>query len=142
MRFTFLIIILFFGLSSSAQTLENWTEITYQSQARSGDLTEIRITQDSVHFKSGNLRSGNLQKRHTCLKKKEKKHLIKLLIPLNQIDISKLSSPTNKRAYDGAKHSQISVKTAQSQFDHYFDNELPHEKLGPLLTMILKLAEE
>lgn len=142
MRLTTSLVILLLTVTAGAQSLDNWSAIIFQSQARSGDYHEIRITQDSVHYQSGNRRSGKLEESHACLKRKEKKHLKQILTPLNKLDFSNLESPTNKRAFDGAKHSQIIIITTENQLDHYFDDDLPNEKLSLLLEFMLKLAKE
>ncbi|MDW3197375.1 MAG: hypothetical protein R8G66_33670 [Cytophagales bacterium] len=142
MRLTISLVILLLTGTAGAQSLENWSEIIFQSQARSGDYQEIRITPDSVHYQSGNRRSGSSEESHACLKRKEKKHLGQILTSLGQLDFNRLESPTNNRAFDGARHSQIIIKTAENQLDHYFDDESPNEKLSPLLTLMLKVAKE
>lgn len=142
MRIGIYFVCIFYSFISGAQSLKNWSEITFQSQARSGDFTEIHITQDSVHYRSGNLRSNDLNEVHECLKSNDKKQLTKTLKAFDQVDFKNLEAPSNKRAFDGARHSQLNVKTANNQIDHYFDDELPHEKLVPLLMVMLKLIEE
>lgn len=142
MRIAIFFVCIFSTFISGAQSLKNWSEISFQSQARSGHFKELRITQDSVHYRSGNLRSKNLQEVHECLKRNDKKQLTKTLKALNQVDFERMEAPSNKRAFDGARHSQLNIKTATNQFDHYFDDELPHEKLVPLLKIMLNLTEQ
>lgn len=141
MRSIIFMIYLLIASVTSGQSLENWSEITFQSQARIGELKEIRITPDSVHYRGGNLRNGGLTENRKCLATKAKKQLQKVIKNLNGTDISNLTSPSNKRAFDGASHSQISIKTEKDQSDHYFDDESPHEKLAPLLKIMLGLSK-
>ena len=62
-------------------------------------------------------------------------------IPLHEIP--SYSSPTNKRAYDGAWHSSIVISTTgKKSFGHTFDNEEPHEKLKPLIIVIRDIADK
>jgi hypothetical protein len=66
-----------------------------------------------------------------------------LLVTLKNIELAKLpgyKSPTNRRAFDGAKHSTITVtKTDGTTYSHGFDDINPHAKLKPLLDRILEI---
>ena len=136
----FLLSMLLTGLSN-AQDLETWTEITFQSQTRGGNLKEVRITADSVHYRNGNMRSGDLQEVHKCLTKKDKKQLQRILKDLSETKITDLEAPSNKRAFDGAAHSEITIHIRDQKLYHYFDDEQPHEKMFPLLNRILAFRE-
>jgi hypothetical protein len=54
-----------------------------------------------------------------------------------------LPSPTNKRAFDGAKHSSIIITLANREtYQHTFDDENPNEKLVPLMKCISNLRAQ
>ncbi|HEY9008136.1 hypothetical protein [Ohtaekwangia sp.] len=68
--------------------------------------------------------------------------LIKSLKNVKLEDIPNLPSPSMKRAYDGARHSTITLTTPDHKtFSHAFDNEDAHAKLLPLMQAILKIEE-
>ncbi len=140
-RFGIIIITLLLVETGAAQSLEKWTEIVFQSQARSGAFKEIRLSQDSIYLSNGNMRNGASKKLQKCLNKKIRRQLNKTLRLLGNVDWKNLKSPTDKRTFDGAAHSQINLKVGNQQFDHYFDDVSPHEKLVPLLTLLLSTEE-
>lgn len=52
-------------------------------------------------------------------------------------EVPELESPTRARAYDGARHSSITITDHYGKtFLHTFDNENPNEKLLPLMKAI------
>lgn len=62
---------------------------------------------------------------------------------LKNIDPTKLpeyKSPTNRRAFDGAKHSTVKLISGNgSEFSHTFDDLEPHKDLKKFLNLILKM---
>ena len=76
-----------------------------------------------------------------ALKPDEWNDLISSTAGVSLKDISQLLSPTAKRAFDGAKHSTITIHTKDgATYTHAFDNEHPHEKLQPLMDMIKTMS--
>ncbi len=56
-------------------------------------------------------------------------------------EIPKLPSPTNRRAFDGARHSTLKITTSDGRdFVHTFDDENPHKALHALMDKILELV--
>ena len=61
------------------------------------------------------------------------KQLLQNMEHLNLHGIPKLKSPSMKRAYDGARHSEIIITTFDNQrYIHMFDDENPNMLLKPL----------
>jgi hypothetical protein len=57
-------------------------------------------------------------------------------------EIPELKSPSMKRAFDGAKHSTLTIITSdQKMLTHSFDDEDPHLKLLPLMSAVKKIME-
>ena len=61
-------------------------------------------------------------------------------IPLTEIPL--LTSPTAKRAFDGARGSTITITDNKGEtFAHSFDNENPNTKLEPLMQMLIDIQK-
>jgi len=55
-------------------------------------------------------------------------------------EIPSLPSPTSRRAFDGARHSTIVIRTGDGKsYSHAFDDENPNEKLHGLMELIKKM---
>ena len=53
--------------------------------------------------------------------------------------VNDYQSPSNRRAFDGAKHSTLKLITKDGkEFSHSFDDFDPHPALKPLLELVLK----
>ena len=128
-------------MAQSVDHLDDWVEIRFKSQSRGGDFREIRLTKDSIYHFSGNRRNHKAETQKKCLSRKDIKQIDKALDGLERADFSSLESPTNKRAYDGAAHSEIVILIQGQPKDHYFDDELPHASLQPLLQVMLGLVD-
>lgn len=55
--------------------------------------------------------------------------------------INEMPSPTDRRTYDAASHGSITITQDSSSYTHGFDDADPHDKLKPLMEVILKLDE-
>jgi hypothetical protein len=66
-----------------------------------------------------------------------------LMRELKEIDLAKVTeykSPTNRRAFDGAKHSTLKITKADgAEYTHGFDDTNPHSELKSLLKRILEI---
>jgi hypothetical protein len=52
-----------------------------------------------------------------------------------------LPSPTSKRAFDGARHSTITIETTLGKsYTHSFDDKNPHPGLMELMEAIVQIA--
>lgn len=69
-----------------------------------------------------------------------------LLRSVKDVDIRKLpelQSPTSRRAFDGARHSSLTVTARDgSTYTHNFDDESPHPDLQPLMDLIVRLHDK
>jgi hypothetical protein len=76
-----------------------------------------------------------------ALKEDEWKELVRSTGGISLSDVDQLLSPTSKRAFDGARHSTITIHTRDGKtYTHAFDDEHPHEKLQPLMDTIKKMS--
>jgi hypothetical protein len=66
-----------------------------------------------------------------------------LMREIKNIDLAKVpgyKSPTNRRAFDGARHSSLKISDADgSEYAHSFDDTNPHADLKSLLNRILEI---
>jgi hypothetical protein len=66
-----------------------------------------------------------------------------LMLEVKEIDLAKVTeykSPTNRRAFDGAKHSTLKITKADGEeYTHGFDDTNPHPDLKSLLKRILEI---
>jgi hypothetical protein len=78
-----------------------------------------------------------------AMKKQDWKHLVEQATSIPRAEFESLKSPTEKRAFDGAKHSTIVITLQNGDtYLHLFDDETPNEKLVPLMKCISKLRDQ
>lgn len=119
------------AMLSFTQKKNDIIKIEFSSVTR-GHQEFVVITPDSIKV------TGNKQKAMArALEKKEWTAIINAIDKLELSSVSALKSPTMKRAYDGARHSTITLTTQSQSYAHTFDDENPHEKLKPLLKIIV-----
>ena len=70
-----------------------------------------------------------------------RKSLLKDIKTITLSEIPSLASPSMKRAYDGARHSKLSIYSEDKSYEHLFDDESPHALLAPLLQCIITLSK-
>ena len=131
------------SFSCEQMQLEDEIElIGYSSLGMSGAAENIQITRDSIVLTYEMRRSGEPpQVFSRKINRGEWNALIQSLASLDWNEIASLESPTNKRAYDGAFHSQLMIRTSQQEYSsQFFDDENPHEKLLPLMKAVRSLA--
>lgn len=141
MKYTFILLCsLFLGCAVHSQHAQNILRIEFNSLARGGNYKQIVVTKDSVVTSIRENRGGELKTSGKPLTKKEWSGLLQTLENQSLAEIPDLKSPTMKRAYDGARNSEISITiTDGTTFTHSFDDETPHEKLQKLMREINKL---
>ncbi|MBI1767388.1 MAG: hypothetical protein HY015_04475 [Bacteroidetes bacterium] len=110
-----------------AQKTADIVRIEFSSLTR-GYQELVVITADSL--------KATTPTQHKAIKNKDWTGVIKSLYGVHLNDIEGLKSPTMKRAYDGARHSTITIITKSGKYSHSFDDEDPHEKLKPLMKVI------
>ena len=126
-------------LSGLAQTTSDIVKIEFNSGTR-GSHEQIILTKDSVVSLQENSQTDKVpQPVARTASAKEWSSLLDCLSQVRLTEIETLESPTMKRAYDGASHSSIIITTSDgSTFTHGFDDEVPHQKLKPLMMEIHK----
>lgn len=119
------------------------TKIEFTSLARGYDEKMI-ITQDSILVFKPNIEDRyRVDKFSRITKEQDWKHLLNSLRKIGLSEFENLKSPTNKRAFDGARHSNIIITTSNQEIhQHTFDNEDPHEKLAQVMRCIALLRDK
>lgn len=116
--------------------------IIFNTLARSGEYEEIKISADSIQITFEQRRSGGDKEQYG--KAIEKEAWMSLVSKIRDLDVEQvktMESPTMARAYDGARHSEITIVTFNNgKISHSFDDENPHKELQPLMQEIRKLA--
>jgi hypothetical protein len=122
-------------LASRCQPSTDVGRIRFTSVTR-GYHKEVNITKDSVHTLIQGRDGNETYSRHLAAGEWEK--LTGALKNVTLQEIPKLKSPTDKRAYDGARISSLELQTSKGQtLIHSFDNEQPHATLKPLMEAVL-----
>lgn len=118
------------------------TMIEFSSGGMSGYNERIQITPDKVITTIEQKRSQeDAVIREHAITKDEWSQLVSTLESIDFSEIENFESPTMKRAYDGAMHSEIIVATSTKKYvSPSFDDYNPHEKLQPLMNGIRELA--
>lgn len=147
-RFQIKISLLFYlvfltSFSCEQMQLEDEIElIGFSSLGMSGQAENIQITRDSIiitHEKRRTAEPPQIFSRK--ISRGEWNAVVQSLGSLDMNEVGSLESPTNKRAYDGAYHSQFTFRTSQQEYNSpFFDDENPHEKLVPLMQAVRNLA--
>jgi hypothetical protein len=136
-----IVMVFVFGTASKCQQEAVIREIELSKVSR-GYAEHIRINPDSLHVLIEN-RKGNKPSESYSRKisKDEWTALIKTIQDVPLKDISALTSPTMKRASDGAMHATITVYTTdEKSYSHGYDDEDPHKALQPLRKAIRELG--
>lgn len=123
--------LLLLAMPSFAQKKNDTIKVEFSSITR-GQQEFVVITPDSIKMTSS--------KQKAVARALEKKEWLAIIYTINKLELSSVStlkSPTMKRAYDGARHSTITITTQSQSYAHAFDDENPHEKLKPLLKIIV-----
>lgn len=141
MKGIFLFFLLHVFFMTKGQDTSDIASIRFKTFTRGASKT-VKISKDSIVSSFTGHATGEQPVR--CKIKKEDWNLLtKQLNEVNVSDMPSLTSPTNKRAVDGAWHSEIIIETtAQKSFSHSFDNEEPHEKLKSLMQVIAMLEKK
>lgn len=130
-----------FGTASKCQQDPAIREIELTKVSR-GYGEHIRINPDSLHVLIENRRGNNPSESHARkITKDEWTTLIKTIQDVPLKDIPALTSPTMKRASDGAMHATITIYTTdEKSYSHGYDDEDPHKALQPLRKAIRALG--
>ena len=73
----------------------------------------------------------------------QKKQLIDLIKKIDLQNISNLKAPSNKRAFDGALHATLSIKTESNNYiSSQFDDDNPPKELKVLIDIMKTYCEE
>jgi len=138
------VLIIWMALSGhQLQMAKSIQKVEFSTLSRGGHYEQIVITKDTLRFQKEKRRSREEKQTFSrIIEEVEWKELIQNTEHLNLHEIPTLKSPTMKRSYDGARHSEIIITTYENQqYIHRFDDENPHELLKPLLQSIFKLRD-
>jgi hypothetical protein len=114
-------------------------KIQFKSLTR-GAFEEILITKDSILLTKKELSDKEEIRISRKLDNGEWDNLMKSLRDVPLAEINTYTSPTNKRNFDGARHSSIIIIQNDVLYQHTFDNRHPYIKLKPLMEVIDKIA--
>lgn len=121
---------------ASTKQKTDFTEITYEAMTR-GRSEKITIKENVVYYKT-HLKSSTIK-----LTEKQQEQLKKELLKVNLSEISNLKSPTNKRLFDGAMHTTVSVKKDTKEYiSNTFDDTDPPSELNELCTLIKDFVKD
>jgi hypothetical protein len=137
------LIVCFIGttLYSFGQRNSEIKKIEFTTLTR-GANEKVLITKDCVSVIKQGRDDVNENSVEMKLQKGDWQALLNSLQNISLADISSYQAPTNKRAYDGAWHSSITITTKdEKSYGHSFDNEEPNEKLQALMKTIRTLTE-
>jgi hypothetical protein len=113
------------------------TKIQFSSLTR-GYQKEVFISADSLTTLINDRGQEKISKRK--LAAGEWEELVTTISKIDPTGITELPSPTSRRAFDGARHSTITIIAREAgPWTHSFDDELPHEKLQPLMDVLRKV---
>jgi hypothetical protein len=135
---------IFFLIVSSAFSARQQTRpdevqrIEFTSTTR-GYQEQLVLNSDSIVF----IYTSNVDRKEKreakANHKQEWKRILQTVDNLEWTAFDALPSPTNKRAFDGAKHSSIIITTRNDgTHNHTFDDENPNGKLSNLMKCIQK----
>jgi len=117
--------------------------IEFTSLSRGGYSKQVVITSDSINLSYSEGREAIAKTTEKLLNSTDWMRLVNSLKGVSIAEISDLTSPTMKRAYDGARHSSITLVTANGKSaTHSFDDENPHQKLQLIIKVIQQLTEK
>jgi protein-tyrosine-phosphatase len=133
-------VIIFTVIMSFAHAQKKVTKIEFSTLTR-GSHQLTYITKDSVEIVKQNGVDTSEDRLFRKLKSHDWEDLVKALKTTSLEEIPTLVSPTKNRAFDGARHSSITIIVENGEtYTHVFDNENPNEKLQPLMQCILRIA--
>jgi len=139
MKITFLFLLLsFISLLAGCQSI---ADIKFTTGTR-GYNKEIVVGQKTISVHEQNFREPDKEINTTReIKKGEWKKVIQSLNGVMLREIPLLKAPSDKRTFDGARSSTISITDKKGKIWHHsFDDESPNEALVPLMTVISELT--
>jgi hypothetical protein len=126
------------GLGARCQNNGVITKVEFTSLTR-GYQKEVFIAADSLTKIVNN--RGEIKVIKRKLADGEWEEILKAAGDIQLSEMNDLPSPSSKRAFDGARHSTITLYTNQGgRWTHSFDDEVPHEKLQQLMEAIKEIA--
>ncbi|TCI84981.1 hypothetical protein [Tenacibaculum sp. M341] len=106
------------------------SKLTYKAMTR-GNFENISITGNNISHTTPSL--SNKQ----TLSDQKLKEINDLVSKLNLETLSKIKAQTNKRLYDGAMNTSISIKVDNKTYtSSNFDHDAPPKELQPLIHLL------
>ena len=123
------------------QTAGEVSKIGFTTLTR-GFQKQVFISKDSVI----EIIDGRQEANKVTKKRIDKSEWDLLTESLKQVDVAEVPSlpaPSSRRAFDGARHSTITLTTTDGkEWMHTFDDESPHPKLKALMEAILRIESD
>jgi hypothetical protein len=139
MKNTCLILALLVSTIGFAQK-ESLLEVQFSSITR-GESEYLTLTADSVkYFVQNRIKNSQLE-RSRLINSKEWKSLESIVKSIDLTKMRSIVSPSQKRQYDGARHSSIVVISNLGSYNHLFDDEEPHESLIDLMKCLQNIRK-
>ncbi|MCH2033923.1 MAG: hypothetical protein MK202_10420 [Tenacibaculum sp.] len=140
MKYLLSLVILLTSLSCVSQknntSSDSIQEIVFNAQTR-GSLENITISDKTVFYKTYNT------SKTFGIDSNQKKQLIDLIKKIDLQNISNLKAPSNKRAFDGALHATLSIKTESNNYiSSQFDDDNPPKELKVLIDIMKTYCKE
>jgi hypothetical protein len=129
----------FLSCKAPAQQQNEIKSIEFNSLSRGGENIIAVFTSDSINITTleRNVLKSSIRKK---INPNDWAKLLASLKPVSLSELPNLKSPTMKRAFDGAKHSEIKItNSSNTAFSHNFDDTEPHPLLKQLMFSILEL---
>lgn len=133
--------IILFSFISVMAGCQSIYDIKFTTVTR-GYNKEIVVTPKIISLHEQNFREPDKEKNTTWeIKKEDWKKVTQSLEGVMLREIPLLKSPSDKRTFDGARTSTISITDKKGKiWYHAFDDESPNETLVPLMTVITELT--
>lgn len=135
------LLMLFLTLQMHQMNAQNDTlsSIEFNSMTR-GYQENVLLTIDSFSYRR--MERNDSLVFSSAMTKKMWNKLINALPSQKFVEINELPAPTQKRNYDGARHSTLTLNASSDTYSHSFDDENPNEKLQALMKQIICLRDD
>lgn len=112
-------------------------QIEFTTMSRGGHREYVKIEPNCVTIEVVKMRGTESDVRKKSLTINQWQRIINTLDNVALTDIPNMESPTMKRAFDGAFHSELTITTMNEQnYRHHFDDLDPHESLSKLMKLV------
>jgi hypothetical protein len=133
--------IVLFSLISIMAGCQSVYDIKFTTSTR-GYNKEIVVSPKTISLHEQNFREPGKEKNSTWeMRREDWKKITESLDGIMLREIPLLKAPSDKRTYDGARASMLSITDKKGKIWHHsFDDEDPNEALKPLMKLITDLS--